>query len=138
MKLEIVRFKNINDATIGRFELFDKNGTKVLGGFTLEPAGDDSLLRDRDLRIPAGEYETIWHLSPKFKLTLPLLYNEYVPKDRYILIHAGNYPKDTQGCILLGHSYDESGVYNSKNTLLRFLSLSKNQNLTVKIINEAV
>ena len=30
------------------------------------------------------------------------LYNDVVPKERYILIHNGNYEKHTKGCILLG------------------------------------
>lgn len=135
MKLNITRFKEIKDGTIGHFELTSGDKTLLLG-YTLEPAGDDTIKPNKDRRIPAGEYKTKMHDSPKFKMRLPLLFNEHVPPDRYILIHAGNYPKDTSGCVLVGANYDKNGVYNSKSTLLRLLALIHNQSLKVIITNK--
>lgn len=134
MKLVIQRTKEINDGTIGEFELI-KDNKVVLTGFTLEPAGDDTIQRGRDKRIPAGDYSVEWYDSPRFNRRLPLLYNELVPKDRYILIHAGNFPKHTEGCILLGKYATNEGVFNSLAMLREFLSLSINKELTVKIRN---
>lgn len=134
MKLIIKRYKNIEDGTIGKFELIEGNEV-VLKGYTLEPAGDDTTARGKDRRIPAGLYQTVWHASPKFGKVLPLLYNEKVPKDRFILIHAGNYPKDTEGCILLGRKACDAGVLESRSMLAEFLHLTKGKNLKVEITN---
>ena len=71
----------------------------ILKGYTLEPAGGDTTSRGLDRRIPEGMYRIDWHNSPKFGRFLPLVWNNDVPKDRYILIHSGNYPKHTEGCI---------------------------------------
>ncbi len=163
--LQIKRFKNIDDGTIGKFELFDfaeeqspslragasslhppkdvsdfadKNKVKgelLLSGYTLEPAGDDCITPGRDLRIPQGKYEVSWDYSPRFGRVLATLFNDKVSKTRRILIHAGNYPKDTLGCILLGSKYDDRGVYESKKTLEAFMQITKNKPLQAQIIN---
>ncbi len=59
-----------------------------------------------------------------------VLFNDDVPADRYILIHIGNYPKDTDGCILLGSSKGKDFVGNSTNTVFAFYKLFENSNLT--------
>jgi len=56
--------------------------------------------------IPAGTYEVALSHSPRFKRAMPTLLN--VPGFTHILIHWGNTPKDTAGCILLGSYYDFS------------------------------
>lgn len=137
MKLTITRFKNIFDGTIGKFKLED-NGQILLEGYSLEPKGADTTEPNRDRRVPQGLYHVSWHQSVKFKRTLPLLYNEVVPKKRYILIHAGNFPKDTDGCILLGNRCDEKGVYQSAKTLEAFMSNVRGKLFEVEIINEGV
>lgn len=50
--------------------------------------------------IPRGTYNIVLHKSPRFKKTLPML--ESVPGFEYILIHQGNWAKNTEGCILVG------------------------------------
>jgi len=137
MKLKITRFKNIVDGTIGKFEVKDKDNV-LFTGYTLEPAGDDTVARGLDQRIPEGIYRIEWYSSPRFKRVLPLLYNEYVPKDRYILIHAGNFPKDTEGCILVGLRYNETGVFESVKALNQLLTYLKPYKPIVEIINDGV
>ena len=132
MKLIIQRTRDIQDGTIGEFKLI-KDGGVILTGSTLEPAGDDTTQRGKDKRIPAGAYSVAWHDSPRFKRRLPLLFNDLVPKDRYILIHAGNYPKHTEGCILLGRYATNEGVFNSMAMLREFLALTINKPLEVEI-----
>ena len=136
MKLIVERIKEIYDGTIGRFRLVSQDRRVLLEGFTLEPAGPDTVERGRDKRIPAGVYQTTWHESDKFQRLLPLLFNEKVPKDRYILIHSGNVPKDTQGCILLGNKADEYGVSDSKRALEAFIELTFKKEFQVEIINK--
>ena len=136
MKLIVERIKEIYDGTMGRFRLVSQDRRVLLEGFTLEPAGPDTVERGRDKRIPAGVYQTTWHESDKFQRLLPLLFNEKVPKDRYILIHSGNIPKDTQGCILLGNKADEYGVSDSKMALEAFLKLTFKKEFQVEIINK--
>ncbi|MFL1707071.1 DUF5675 family protein [Campylobacter sp. MOP7] len=134
MKLIIQRTRDIQDGTIGEFKLI-RDDEILLKGFTLEPAGNDTTQRGKDKRIPAGSYSVAWHDSPRFKRRLPLLYNELVPKDRYILIHAGNYPKHTEGCILVGSSATNEGVFSSVDMLMRFLAITLNRELEVEIRN---
>ena len=136
--LTIKRIKNINDGTIGQFTVKGEDGRIVLKGYTLEPAGPDTTERMKDRRVPQGKYNLDWHLSSRLKKLCPRIYNELVPKDRFILIHSGNYPEHTEGCILLGDSADARGVYNSKAMISNFIGLIKDKQVVVEIINEGV
>ena len=135
MKLTIRRYKDIYDGTLGKFELTGVN-TVLMTGYTLESAGSDTTARGKDRRIPAGLYSVVWHKSPKFNRVVPVLHNEQVPKDRYIEIHAGNYPKHTEGCILVGKWANDEGVFESVKTLEALLSFIQGKDLEVEIINE--
>ena len=135
MVLEIVRFKEIDDMTLGRFVLHDGERV-VLMGYTCEPAGPDTTQSGMDRRIPQGRYQIAWHDSPKFRARLPLLWNQQVPKSRCILIHSGNNGRNTEGCVLLGSSLGEHGVKNSRTTLAALLAAVKGQEFAVQIKNE--
>ncbi|WP_103595831.1 DUF5675 family protein, partial [Campylobacter concisus] len=121
MKLKITRCKNKSSGTIGKFELCEANEKPLLSGYTREPAGEDCVTPGRDLRVPQGVYEPAWEYRPRFGRVLAALFNEKVSKNRRIRIHAGNYPKDTLGCVLLGAKADEKGMYDSKKTLEAFM-----------------
>jgi len=69
-------------------------------GFTLERPGPDTTTSGVGLRIPSGEYNVSIHNGSKYKNVLKL-YNNQVAKSRAILIHNGNYPSHTDGCILV-------------------------------------
>ena len=135
MILEIVRFKEIDDMTLGRFILRDGE-KEVLKGYTCEPAGPDTTQSGMDRRIPQGKYQIAWHESPKFRARLPLLYNEQVPKSRCILIHSGNTGRSTEGCVLLGSSLGARGVKDSRAALSALLAAVKGREFEVQIKNE--
>ena len=146
MRLQLTRFKEIFDGTLGRLQIIDDNIPNALKSvifecFTLEPRGEDETRRGLDKRIPQGKYDLRWHDSPKFKRRLLHLYNNEVPKDRYILIHKGNYPEDTLGCILLGENYSKKGVFNSTNAFNRFMAIMLKADLSeckLSVINKIV
>lgn len=54
--------------------------------------------------IPAGRYEVVISYSHRFGKLMPLLLD--VPGFEGIRIHAGNKPDQTDGCLLVGKSYD--------------------------------
>ena len=113
LEIKIDRYKEIYDGTLGRVEVYF-NQELVLECFSLEPAGPDTTESGKDRRIPQGDYKLSRWVSKKYPQSL-LVHNELVPKSRAILIHNGNTPNHTLGCILLGYTTDnKSGVYNSK------------------------
>ena len=135
MVLEITRFKEVDDMTLGRFILRDGE-REVLKGYACEPAGPDTTESGMDRRIPQGQYQIAWHESPKFRARLPLLWNQQVPKSRCILIHSGNTGRNTEGCVLLGNSLGARGVKDSRAALSALLAAVKGQEFIVQIKNE--
>lgn len=87
-------------STISEFSI---SGTDIKGYF-LECPGPDSVTAGLKKRISEGSYSLVWHTSTKFSKhsPLPQLYNAQVPLSRWILIHPGNEPSDTEGCLLPG------------------------------------
>lgn len=86
--------------------------------------------------IPSGEYEVIVNVSPRFKRKLPRLLN--VPGFEGILIHRGNSPEDTAGCILVGENKQPGRVINSTGYELKLTNMleramEKNDKITIEI-----
>lgn len=96
MKITIERVQKFNDCTIGYMTVEGRNF------ITLEPPITDG----KKGAIPAGTYQATLSYSPKFKTELPLLSG--VPGRTTILIHPGNFPTDTQGCILVGKTLSQN------------------------------
>lgn len=91
------RTTETDQSTTGSFYI---PGTKI-SGYILEPAGPSTTQSGLDRRIPAGTYNVIKNSGSKYGLRL---YNDQVPQSRAILMHIGNYPGDTEGCLLPGSS----------------------------------
>lgn len=78
--------------------------------FTLEPQKDTS--RGKPFAIPQGRYQIKLLLSARFEMVTPHVMN--VPGFEAIEIHPGNYPRDTEGCTLVGKTRDTDFVGDSK------------------------
>lgn len=104
--ITIKRDTYTNKSTIGKLDI---NGIFICD--TLEDVCRD-INKDGDLKdigeakiygetaIPSGIYKMIINISPRFKKLLPRL----IGVEGYdgVLIHTGNIPADTHGCILVG------------------------------------
>lgn len=121
--IKIIRFKKGFKSIIGKLYIDDK-----FFCFTLER---EWLNNQRSIScIPAGKYSCKPYSSDKY-LNVTQVTN-VLNRDK-ILIHAGNYYFDIEGCILLGDRFDETEtmidgakdslvVWNSKKTLKKFFA----------------
>jgi hypothetical protein len=123
--IQIVRKWQTDNSTIS--ELITNGG--LIRGFVLERPGPDTTESGLRLRIPEGTYQLKWHNSSLPKVRghnpVPLLFNNVVPASRYILIHNGNFPHNTDGCLLVGKTRGTDLVNNSVemlNELKKFLN----------------
>jgi hypothetical protein len=113
MKITVKREPSANDATLGEMLIGD-----VHEAFTLEPTirevAGEPVSRwkiQNKTAIPAGTYNVTIRYSPKFKRDMPHVEN--VDGFECIEIHWGNYPKDTDGCTLIGTGKDPAMVTSS-------------------------
>jgi hypothetical protein len=83
---------------------------------TLEPSANAEYPR-----IPAGRYPVEFRFSPRFKMVTPHICN--VPGREFILIHPGNAPKDTEGCLLVGYTESTDWVGSSREAFLSLMTL---------------
>lgn len=70
--------------------------------------------------IPAGSYKVTMEYSPRFKKTLPYLHN--VPHFLGVLIHSGNFAKDSSGCIIVGLNKVKGQVLESRVTMDKLMA----------------
>ena len=80
--------------------------------YILERPGPDCIGGELKLRIPSGRYNALWYQEKDvsklkegekipFNANTLNLYNSFVAQDRKILIHNGNSPKNSDGCLLI-------------------------------------
>lgn len=118
MNLELVRCRFSDYGTFGKLYINDN-----FQCYTLEPV----------LPVPVGSYEiTLDVTSPKFKFRYP--YTKHrgkvprllaVPGHEGILIHCGNFVKDTAGCILVGEKASLIRLYYSWSAYLKLYDALK-------------
>ena len=117
MKLAVNRFQFTDLSTIGRFYVDGKANC-----YTLEPKDRhlESLANPEDFKIPdktaipRGIYKVDRRMSPHLGKVVPWLLD--VPNFTYVYIHWGNKPADTDACILVGDSYTDNWVSDSRAT----------------------
>lgn len=109
MKLALHRCWLTQSATVGKL-LVDE----VFEAFTLEdryrPPPEPKV--PRETCIPVGTYGVRLVLSPRFQVVMPRLQD--VPGFEGVLIHPGNTPSDTEGCILVGREREHERVLGSR------------------------
>jgi len=134
--ISIKRLWQTDSSTISTYDI----SGSTISGYILERPGPDTRESGLRKRIPEGSYRLQWHNSniPTVQShnPVPLLYNSSVPVSRYILIHNGNYPDNTDGCLLIGASKGDNFVGNSVtklNELKDFLTQEGIENFTVTI-----
>ncbi len=96
LQLELKRHLTANGCTLGELSI---NGKFFC--YTMEdpvrPAGQ---VVPGDTAIPAGHYPLTLEKSPGFHILTPRLGGALA--GRGVLLHPGNGPRDTRGCILVG------------------------------------
>ncbi len=106
--VEVVRYKQSARSTLSKFSC----NWNTITGYMLEPAGPETKVPNTNRRIPVGLYNLVPHNGGKYK-NVVRLYNENVSQSRAILIHQGNTPKDTVGCLIAGSTVAEDYVGSS-------------------------
>ena len=103
-------------ATIGKFIVHNAKGEEVFSSYCVENIGPSTDTPRQDRRIMPRTYKLYWTQSgvslPKSYAPKCLsLYTDELPsfKERRIHIHIGNYPQDTEGCLLLNYADNKNG-----------------------------
>jgi hypothetical protein len=129
MDLELQRMSITNVSMGGELSI---NGTFQC--YTLERPPSDPIFR----AIPPGTYSVERYFSSHFNRIMPHIVN--VPGRTGIEIHYGNYPSDTEGCVLVGETramdfVGESDVAWGK---LDGILAATREEVIIKIIDPAV
>jgi Steigviridae/Suoliviridae L,D-carboxypeptidase/transpeptidase len=86
---------------------------------TLEPPKSD------DGPIAAGTYHVIKQWSNRFQKLTPHLQN--VPGHTAIEMHVGNYPEDTEDCILVGLTREADAIRDSQMAFNQLMDLTPDE-----------
>ena len=112
--LLLIRDTFSDKSTIGKLYL---NGEFY--GHTLELAWEGN--KKRVSCIPKGVYEVVKRFTDKSKYKYEHLHILDVPDREMILMHIGNYPKNSKGCILLGNTRALNFVGDSRKAFYRLM-----------------
>ena len=80
--------------------------------------------------IPAGHYTVIPRTSPKYGKHYHV---REVDGRGYILLHKGNFPRNTKGCVLLGMSSAKGCVWSSRKAMNYFKNLLNYEKFSLEV-----
>lgn len=139
MELELKRIAKRDTYTIGRLSIDGQRFCDTLEDTDrgLDQKMSLAVLKARKRKgitaIPTGRYKvTLGVKSPKYSKRpaynfcegyVPRLIN--VPAYEGVLIHIGNYPQDTEGCILVGRNTKVGAVLKSTETFKQLYAILK-------------
>lgn len=144
MHLELIRRRVINDAT---------EGDLLVNGAPFCHTLEDVVRTDPNPATPQNEgkvwgrtaiqegtYQVVLNKSPRFQRVLPRLLG--VPGFDGILIHKGNGPENTEGCILVGDKLRDGRIVGGTSTpaFERLMDLlraahDRGENITIAVSN---
>lgn len=146
MNIEVVRFASNHDVTLSRVYI---NGRFVCHGL------EDEYRENKvpgETRIPAGTYDltlrTVGGFHNRYlsmfgsRFHKGMLWVRNVPNFKWILLHIGNYDRDTDGCLLLGKADMKAwAVWSSKATYKRVYpqirdAILRGERVTITYIDE--
>lgn len=121
MKLTLTRTQETANCTFGVLHIDDQYFCVILEPPWLHNERGKSC-------IPLGTYKGKRHSGPKFGEVWEIM---DVPGRDEILVHAGNLPADTHGCILVGSVRgivnNQKGIINSKATLKDLMERTRHE-----------
>ena len=127
LQITVTRHSPRPDYTIGRMDI---NGTKFSDTLEDTDRGLTSDMSPDDIKrikvygktaIPKGTYKVSVQYWTKHKIYVPFIHD--VPGFTSILIHSGNTPEDTLGCILVGENTIKGRLTNSRPYMTRLTKL---------------
>ena len=135
MVIRVDRLYKKSEYTIGSLSI---NGQWICD--TLEPHCIDWSKEKKipkKTAIPEGCYRLAMRKSRKFGKMMPYLLD--VPEFTDIMIHTGNFPKHTEGCILVGYNTVRGLVLKSRDAFEKIMekidyALSVKKEIFVKIV----
>lgn len=138
MYLVLERLSDNGVQTVGKMRLYDSQSNKLLEFDTLE------LTYDNNKRMVSCVKEGLYVVVPKISFRHGKCFElKNILSRKNILIHTGNFNKDTKGCILIGHGFAninsdlQSDLLNSRlamSNLLNTLELTT----TIEILNRYI
>lgn len=144
MKLALQRLVYTPQSTCGNLYVND-----ALECWTLELPSKDGMPGSA---IPAGTYPVILAPSPKFLAVNDSWVQQYasamphiqpIPGRSLIMIHWGNYPSNTDGCVLVGKSHQNDSIGESRQAFSELYPLIKSaidtgEGVTIEVLDHPI
>lgn len=133
-RMVLKRSQEDDKQTLGYFVILNASQVPIFSGVTLELPWKNNFRQIS--RIPSGSYAVLPRYSDKHKKH----YEIWGVHDRdKILIHSGNFHKQTLGCVLIGSGFadiDADGymdVVESRKTLNKIINLMGDDGFTIGV-----